>query len=745
MASLTKTFSGDLTTFLAGKIWDKIKEVNDDDRLKKASPEVKKAAKELDKEDQNDVSFPVKDQSLRDLVSKLFGAGLDSKMMVAEAKIDKLATGIQDVGAGIADTQKLVINQNEIIESKFDEILEVLGVQNKERKENEEKLDVAKEELGIEEGEFSASSRQLLKALAKGKSGGGGILGYLLKRQGYKLLRHLSRRFIPRRIRARGRMLRGIPNAYKRKAISALTRRLPSSVSKLVTREGGELLAKKVLKKKLIAKAGSKAVGKKIPIAGALIGTGFAIERLIKGDVEGAVLEFASGLLGGSGAGIAGSIGIDAYLMDRDLRKSGAYQSGTGKSRTKEGLGEFHGTELKIPGGRADSIVDDYKSQLTHAGSLVVSTAVAVGRNLGVEGDIRAKLNTDGIDFPIEQVSYRSDLGRIASITSGVSSPTESIFPNEDVFGSKTSNKSNSRSGAGTTKDTGTTGTGSGVDSTNIAYDPNYNPNVRVDASGESGVDFTPAGPNNRVIFPGTVTEIGHQYNPNKIGGDDRQGSGYGNFVVVTSVDPVNNKEYDGLYAHFPKGSIQVSVGDQVEYGDILGPMATVADYADPVTRREVGSGTGPHTSLDFLMKGSTQAYPHWKSNLLPRIDASFNIKPPKPLPEISEIDVDPYKKSDGDNFDSSVNDGNLFGLDTGDWSGSNISPPSNITNNVDQVNDGSMFVKNLVDTAISRTNKPVVVIKNANVDVDRTVISRSTGGNNDDWIDTYRTLSLVS
>ena len=200
VASLTKTFSGDLTTFLAGKIWDKIKEVNDDDRLKKASPEVKKAAKELDKEDPNDVSIPVKDKSLRDLVSKLFGAGLDSRMMIAEAKIDKLATGIKDVGAGIADTQKLIINQNEIIEDKFDDILEIFGVQKKEREKEKERINVEKEELGLEEGEFSASTRALLKSLRAGKVGGMGILGWLLKRQGAKLLTHLTRRLIPRRL-----------------------------------------------------------------------------------------------------------------------------------------------------------------------------------------------------------------------------------------------------------------------------------------------------------------------------------------------------------------------------------------------------------------------------------------------------------------------------------------------------------------------------------------------------------------
>ena len=741
MASLTKTFSGDLTTFLAGKIWDKIKEVNDDDRLKKASPEVKKAAKELDKEDPNDVSIPVKDKSLRDLVSKLFGAGLDSRMMIAEAKIDKLATGIKDVGAGIADTQKLIINQNEIIEDKFDDILEIFGVQKKEREKEKERINVEKEELGLEEGEFSASTRALLKSLRAGKVGGMGILGWLLKRQGAKLLTHLTRRLIPRSIRARMRLIRGLPNAYKRKALQSIARRLPSGVAKLLTRESGEFLTKQVTKKvaqrqltKTGTRVGGKFLSKKIPLGAWIPGTIFAIERALKGDAEGAFLEFASGVLGSfPGKGTAASVAIDTYLFGRDVNK-GEYEEGTGKTRTKSGVGEFHGTELKIPGGKVDSILDDYKAQLQYAGTQIVSTSVAVGKNLGIESDIRNKINTDNIVFPIEPISYTSDLGRVGMITSGVDAASEqSVIPSANIFGEL---KSNIQDRTRTTENTSVDGDSSTKN--DIAHHTGSS-GVRIDASGESGVDFTPNGPNNRAVFSGVVTEIGHQYNPNKIGGDDRQGAGYGNYVVVTSTDPVNGKKFDGLYAHFPKDSIVVSEGDQVEYGDILGPMATAADYADPVTRREVGSGTGPHTSLDFLVPGTATPYPEWRTNIVPRVDTSFDIKPPGKLPDISQID-----STDTEVITPPTGQEIALG-DTEEIVPFEIEPPSNVTNNVEQITDGSMFVKQLIDTAISRTKTPITIIKNNNVDVDRTIISRTSGDNNDDWIDTYRTLSLVS
>jgi hypothetical protein len=143
---------------------------------------------------------------------------------------------------------------------------------------------------------------------------------------------------------------------------------------------------------------------------------------------------------------------------------------------------------------------------------------------------------------------------------------------------------------------------------------------------GQPGVDFTPAGGNNRVVFPGEVVEIGHSYNPSAIGGDGRKGAGYGNFVVIRSEDPKKRGTFfDGLYAHFPDGEIKVKVGDNVTVGQNLGRMATAAEFADPATRKRVGSGTGAHTSLDFLKPGTNDAYPNYRENLVPSVDPNFS------------------------------------------------------------------------------------------------------------------------
>lgn len=135
---------------------------------------------------------------------------------------------------------------------------------------------------------------------------------------------------------------------------------------------------------------------------------------------------------------------------------------------------------------------------------------------------------------------------------------------------------------------------------------------VKIDASGEPGVDFTPDGNNNLAIFPGKVIEWGYQYNPSRIGGDGEQGSGYGNYVVIRSSHPqYPNEQFDALYAHFPNSEVNkyVRVGDTVQRGQVLGLMGTKAH-----PRNQVGSLTGPHTSLDFLEPGSNTPYRKWRT-----------------------------------------------------------------------------------------------------------------------------------
>ena len=87
---------------------------------------------------------------------------------------------------------------------------------------------------------------------------------------------------------------------------------------------------KAIASPKLLAKLGIKTGGKgvlkslakKLPLIGAVAGLVFGIERALAGDNLGAALEIISGILGATGVGVKGSIGIDAFLIGRDLSKN---------------------------------------------------------------------------------------------------------------------------------------------------------------------------------------------------------------------------------------------------------------------------------------------------------------------------------------------------------------------------------------------------------------------------------------
>ena len=103
-----------------------------------------------------------------------------------------------------------------------------------------------------------------------------------------------------------------------------------------------------------------------------------------------------------------------------------------------------------------------------------------------------------------------------------------------------------------------------------------------LDESGESGFDVTWKGDNNIAILPGRVKEVGQLY-----------GSGYGNVVVIESIDPVTGKKVDVMYAHFPTGGISVREGQQVNTGQVLGRMGKPGE-------RGIGNINGQHASIDF-------------------------------------------------------------------------------------------------------------------------------------------------
>lgn len=91
-------------------------------------------------------------------------------------------------------------------------------------------------------------------------------------------------------------------------------------ILKPLTKAGGKIL------QKVAGKGGTKALGKsllkKIPGVGLLSGLWFAGKRALKGDWTGAGLELASGATSLiPGVGTAASIGLDALILARDIKK----------------------------------------------------------------------------------------------------------------------------------------------------------------------------------------------------------------------------------------------------------------------------------------------------------------------------------------------------------------------------------------------------------------------------------------
>lgn len=118
-----------------------------------------------------------------------------------------------------------------------------------------------------------------------------------------------------------------------------------------------------------------------------------------------------------------------------------------------------------------------------------------------------------------------------------------------------------------------------------------------VDTSGEPGLDYVVSdgkrGAQFGALSGGKVIEVDKSQNweSHKESGGTRRG--YGNKVIVRTVDKVTGQFVDMLYAHLDK--VAVNVGDTVGVGTILG------------TQGRTGSTTGAHVSVDYYGKDSYQ------------------------------------------------------------------------------------------------------------------------------------------
>jgi len=114
--------------------------------------------------------------------------------------------------------------------------------------------------------------------------------------------------------------------------------------------------------------------------------------------------------------------------------------------------------------------------------------------------------------------------------------------------------------------------------------------------TGQPGIDIFFEDKNFPSVLSGSVKDIGYQVNPD--------GSGYGNYLVIESIDPETGEPVDVLYSHLETKPSQ-SIGQNINLGEIIGKQGGTGS---------VQSADGTIASIDFLApaaRGSKSMTPY--------------------------------------------------------------------------------------------------------------------------------------
>ena len=618
MAALQKTFSGDLTQSIAGRIYDEIKKYDEEKRQREADPKVVEAAKEFDKED-NDSLPVVADANTRGVISKIFNK-TSSDVVTVEVKVEDVSGKITTIANSMVDQQKLIINQNEMLEEKFGIMLSLLGGGD-----------------GSTAGMSSGGGRS-------GSSGG--ILGSG-KNFGDRLAGMFGRAMLMKAFKGAGLKMWRSKLLQKPRIGVKLAKRAGKKFVKKSVQKIGQKVAKKVGTKaitKIAGKGIGKSIAKKIPGVSLVMGAAFAVDRLKDGDILGAGMELLSGAVATvPGWGTAASIGIDAMLMGKDIKESMDFNKGYDagfKDGQSQGGGYTSGSRT-ISGYETGTSGSNIMGFFKQAGSMLVSSVLPVAAITGTLPLVKAQAQEMGLDYPIISLQAPSGVtigkGRgstnsqkieeieeestelhtppqIPQDISDDSSDTQSesndnkprttdeilkdnneggknqwwdfldLFPNkEEVEGGSVQATETIMGGAVVTQRNDPDAEQTGID---VAL---KNP--------ETG-GFDIGAPITNPFEELTITDTGFQGN-----GEGETGRGYGKWVTGNA--SVEGKKYELLVAHLD--TINVKKGDIIEGGDIIG------------TQGITGRSTGPHVSthINALDGGNPQ-------DILNRVEKSW-------------------------------------------------------------------------------------------------------------------------
>ena len=710
--AITKTATRDLTTAIAGAIWNRIKDA-DDERLGQ-DPAVTKAKRELEKEDPN--ATKVEDKPLREQISKIFG-NLNLKVMQTETKVDSLSGKVTAVAGEVVNTQQLIINQNEILAEKFDTLLEVLTGQKADAVKKADDDEFKQLELDLEQKKEGGAGGSF--GISKGSVGKGsysGLVNWFRVRFG---------EWISKRLRGlwKARWVRNLTK--KPRAYAKLMRgRLKKKIYKSLAKHAGSNMMPRLLKgpgaKKAISIALGRGAGRMIPVASSVLAADDVARYSKKGDWLGMALAsidmVASGTEAAYGTGVGAPVGAVASLI-ANIAGWGltAYEIGQillgGDPYSTKGVLPFE-TGTKLQPAQAGTV-----SSITP----IVSVVRAFGQQSGYGKQVEAAIAAAGVgDVPSMDVSHSFSVGGTSS-TAGLaqgtgSSETDTGEVPDEIKRRLDRNReqeeqalrdANEERGTGGDPVTATDRLMGGKKTT-----IEFHGQQGRDLSGEPGVDFSYSDyKSNYNLFPGYVLETGLLY-----------GERYGNVVVVRSIDPSNGKEFDSLYSHFPNGGIAVKKNQKVGAGHYLGKVGFVSVDTPGVPQMQphnAGNMSGWHTSVDFFEPGSATRYSN-ADNLIKLVISANGQTPHGLLNKLKPVDVTP----DSTNSDVAP-----------------PLPPISSLNSIDSplpnlVSEGSMNRQMMVK--MGRKGSSIVIINNQVISNNTTQISGGRSSGSDNFFEAY-------
>ena len=473
MASATKTYSGDLSTAIVGKISDAIEKYRQTKEIErsKASPEVKSAASKLLSNDSDGSVSTTKDTDLKSYIARVFGTELDASIIQTEGKVSKLSDQVLSVGESIVNTQKLVINQNELMESKFDEILSIFRSNDRREEERKDRLEAEGTEIGMEKskedfgtqknrGTMSGdlSSASFLSALKVAK-----FIPWLRKagiwRKG--LTNRLASTGIRKAFKTRTtkKFAKTAGNEWVTRALSNLAK---GEIITNATTSGGKKIAKKTaaqiaaekaskqvtpdlilglfrqpaIRKALISTLGEEQAtklvlrlsGKAAPFLQTVYGIGEGIVRLSPfvggSDWKGSMLSLGSAIPYAGYAFTALDIfrDIDRFAYNKHIEPNMRIFMGIPtKMPSEQNLADFFNEALGVTPEfergtrRQPSFMNNFFEKS------VVSSAMLIASAAGVTPQVKAEIRSSGLGhIPIDNLNINTDIGNVSRSFSNI-------------------------------------------------------------------------------------------------------------------------------------------------------------------------------------------------------------------------------------------------------------------------------------------------------------------------------------